>query len=86
MKLSPRTNPQRLHHTYQWITSIEEVNTIMTPDLILTTHNDGERKVDVDCRSRHGDDWGRTLRGEERMIDEGKEKRTEERNQPLTNH
>jgi len=58
----------------------------MTPDLILTTHNDGEREVDVDSGSGHGDDWGRTLREEEWMIDGGKEKRTEERNQPSTNH
>jgi len=46
----------------------------MTPDLVLRTHNNGKRKVDVDGRSGHGDDWGRTLRREERMIDGGKRK------------
>ena len=74
MRLSPRTNPQRLHHTYQWITSIKKVDAIMTPDLILRTHNDGKGKVDVDSGSGHGDDWGRTLREEEQMIDGGKGK------------
>jgi len=46
----------------------------MTPDLILTTHNDGEGKVDVDGGSGHSGDWGRTLREEEWMIDGGKGK------------
>jgi len=46
----------------------------MTPDFILTTHNDGKGEVDVDSRSRHGDNWGRTLRREERMIDGGERK------------
>jgi len=46
----------------------------MTPDFILRTHNDGKREVDVDRGSGHGDNWGRTLREEERMIDGGKRK------------
>jgi len=41
----------------------------MTPDLILRAHNDGEGEVDVNSGSGHDDDWGRTLREEERMID-----------------
>jgi len=46
----------------------------VTPNLILRTHNDGEREVDVNGGSRHCDDWGRTLREEEWMIDGGEGK------------
>jgi len=46
----------------------------MTPDFILRTHNDGKGEVDVNRGNRHGGDWGRTLRGEERMIDGGEGK------------
>jgi len=59
---------------YQWVGTIKEVHAIMTPNFILRTHNDGKGKVDVDRGSRHGDDWGRTLREEEWMIDGGKGK------------
>jgi len=47
----------------------------VTPNLILRSHNDGERKIDVDRRGgRHNDNWGRTLREEEQLIDGGKGK------------
>jgi len=46
----------------------------MTPDFILRTHNDGKGEVDVDSGDGHGDNWGRTLREEEWMIDGGKGK------------
>jgi len=58
----------------------------VTPDFILRTHNDGKSKVDVDRGGGHGEDRGRTLRGEDERLMGGKEKRTEERNQPTTNH
>jgi len=51
----------RLHHMHQWIGTIKEIDTIMTPDLILRTHNDGEGKVDVDGRGGHGDMIGEEL-------------------------
>jgi len=59
---------------YQWIRTIEKVHTIMTPYFVLRAHNNGKRKVDVDGGSRHGDDWGRTLREEDGRIDGGERK------------
>jgi len=46
----------------------------VAPYLVLRSHSDGESKIDVDGGSGHGDDWGRTLREEEQMIDGGKGK------------